>query len=314
MGKHFNSKKRGRSKESDPSGETSFQFHQSGVAYGDYDGTPLTTPAGVTPWLEAGQVSSSMVPAPSAAMAAMMAHGWSGPGVQRQPVTFSLCVMYPPHPSSQPPTLRDRPPGCKTVFIGGLPGSVTEEVILEVFSSCGEIQSFRPSKKNFCHIRFMSESSVDMAIAFCGWRMKIGNSSEAENSGKLHVDFAQARDDQYDWECEQRRAEREARQMSRLVEDMARPPSPPPVPHFSDLEAAAVAEQIRSEVGAGGGGEDCGQDAGDPWARAAEVLLTWLERGDCSKKNSHIFYSMIQALSGHGKRLAADKVVHENTI
>lgn len=69
---------------------------------------------------------------------------------------------------SLPANTRERPPGCKTVFIGGLPETVTEETLQEMFANCGTICSLRLSKKNFAHIRFTSMESVDKALFFSG--------------------------------------------------------------------------------------------------------------------------------------------------
>lgn len=67
-----------------------------------------------------------------------------------------------------PPATRDRPPGCKTVFVGGLPENATEQLIMEVFGQCGDITAIRKSKKNFCHIRFADEFTVDKALFLSG--------------------------------------------------------------------------------------------------------------------------------------------------
>lgn len=67
-----------------------------------------------------------------------------------------------------PPSTRERPPGCRTVFVGGLPENATEDIIREVFDQCGEITAIRKSKKNFCHIRFSEEFMVDKAIYLSG--------------------------------------------------------------------------------------------------------------------------------------------------
>jgi len=67
-----------------------------------------------------------------------------------------------------PPAIRDRPPGCKTVFVGGLPENATEQLIVEVFGQCGEIIAIRKSKKNFCHIRFAEEFTVGKALFLSG--------------------------------------------------------------------------------------------------------------------------------------------------
>lgn len=72
------------------------------------------------------------------------------------------------HKDLPPPATRERPPGCKTVFVGGLPENGTEQIIVEVFEQCGEIIAIRKSKKNFCHIRFAEEFMVDKALYLSG--------------------------------------------------------------------------------------------------------------------------------------------------
>lgn len=67
-----------------------------------------------------------------------------------------------------PPATRERPPWCKTVFVGGLPENFTEQLIVEVFGQCGDIAAIRKSKKNFCHIRFAEEFTVDKALLLSG--------------------------------------------------------------------------------------------------------------------------------------------------
>ena len=69
---------------------------------------------------------------------------------------------------------------------------ISEDILSEVFTKIGgPILTIRLSKKNFCHIRFASESSVDSSIKISGYRMRIGNQSDPPNTGKLHVDYAQ---------------------------------------------------------------------------------------------------------------------------
>lgn len=80
-------------------------------------------------------------------------------------IGFSLHYFYTDLP---PPATRDRPPGCKTVFVGGLPENATEQLIMEVFGQCGDITAIRKSKKNFCHIRFAEEFTVDKALFLSG--------------------------------------------------------------------------------------------------------------------------------------------------
>lgn len=217
----------------------------------------------------------------------------------KETITCKSCILLPPNPNAPPPSTRERPKGCRTVFVGGLPENITEEIIREVFEPCGEITTLRLSKKNFCHIRFVFEASVDSAIYLSGYRIRINNQGDASNCGRLHVDFAQARDDQYEYECKQRQLQREQRHRERIERDRLRPMSPPPVVHFSDHEASTVSERLKQD---------------ETFAKAVQILITWLERGDCSKKNSNTFYSMIQSTNSHVRRLLNEKTTYEEEL
>ncbi len=75
--------------------------------------------------------------------------------------------------------------------------------------------------------------------------MKIDDKDDKPNTGRIHVDYAQARDDLYEWECKQRSLAREMRHRSRLEEERLRPPSPPPIIHYSDHEASMLMEKLK---------------------------------------------------------------------
>uniref|UniRef100_A0A3Q3X2N7 RRM domain-containing protein n=1 Tax=Mola mola TaxID=94237 RepID=A0A3Q3X2N7_MOLML len=209
------------------------------------------------------------------------------------------CTLFPQNPNLPPPSTRERPPGCKTVFVGGLPENATEEIIREVFDQCGEIAAIRKSKKNFCHIRFSEEFMVDKAIYLSGYRMRIGSSTDKKDSGKIHVDFAQARDDLYEWECKQRLLAREERHRRKIQEDRLRPPSPPPVVHYSEHEAALLAERLKDD---------------HKFNEATAVLYSWIDRGEVNRRTANQFYSMIQSANSHVRRLMGEKAQHEEEM
>uniref|UniRef100_A0A8C6SPL1 Ecto-NOX disulfide-thiol exchanger 2 n=1 Tax=Neogobius melanostomus TaxID=47308 RepID=A0A8C6SPL1_9GOBI len=209
------------------------------------------------------------------------------------------CTLFPPNPNLPPPATRDRPPGCKTIFVGGLPENSTEQTIEEIFGPCGGIIAIRKSKKNFCHIRFAEEFTVDKALYLSGYRIRLGSSTDKKDSGRLHVDFAQARDDLYEWECYQRMLAREERHRRKIEEDLMRPPSPPPIVHYSDHECSLLGDKIKED----------GQ-----FAEAVRVLLTWLERGEVNRRNANNFYSMIQSSNSHIRRLMSEKAQHEKEM
>ncbi|XP_073676395.1 ecto-NOX disulfide-thiol exchanger 2 isoform X2 [Garra rufa] len=209
------------------------------------------------------------------------------------------CTLFPPNPNLPPPATRERPPGCKTVFVGGLPENATEQLIVEVFEQCGGIIAIRKSKKNFCHIRFAEEHTVDKALFLSGYRIRLGSSTDKKDTGRLHVDFAQARDDLYEWECRQRMLAREERHRRRIEEDRLRPPSPPPIVHFSEHECSQLGEKLKDD---------------SKFPEAVRVLLTWVERGEVNRRNANNFYSMIQSSNSHIRRLMNEKAAHEKEM
>uniref|UniRef100_A0A1B6FXR3 RRM domain-containing protein n=2 Tax=Cuerna arida TaxID=1464854 RepID=A0A1B6FXR3_9HEMI len=219
--------------------------------------------------------------------------------VSKEIIHFKTFTLFPPSPNAPPPTTRERPPGCKTIFVGGLPENATEEMIRELFGRCGEMLTVRLNNKKFCHIRFLHEASVDQALYFSGYRMRIGSNTDIPNTGRLHVDYAQARDDQYEWECRQRQLQREQRHRDRMEKERLRVPSPPPVVHYSDHEANIIADKIKTD---------------EQFTKAVQVVITWLERGDCNKRNSNTFYSMIQSTNSHVRRLLTEKATYEEEL
>uniref|UniRef100_A0A671RAH0 Ecto-NOX disulfide-thiol exchanger 2-like n=1 Tax=Sinocyclocheilus anshuiensis TaxID=1608454 RepID=A0A671RAH0_9TELE len=219
--------------------------------------------------------------------------------IMKEIIHCKSCTLFPPNPNLPPPATRERPPGCKTVFVGGLPENATEQLIVEVFEQCGSIIAIRKSKKNFCHIRFAEEHTVDKALFLSGYRIRLGSSTDKKDTGRLHVDFAQARDDLYEWECRQRMLAREERHRRRIEEDRLRPPSPPPIVHFSEHECSQLGEKLKDD---------------SKFAEAVRVLLTWVERGEVNRRNANNIYSMIQSSSSHIRRLMNEKAAHEKEM
>ncbi|KAI3351567.1 hypothetical protein L3Q82_020405 [Scortum barcoo] len=222
------------------------------------------------------------------------------------------CTLFPPNPNLPPPATRDRPPGCKTVFVGGLPENATEQLIVEVFGQCGDIAAIRKSKKNFCHIRFAEEFTVDKALLLSGYRVRLGSSTDKKDSGRLHVDFAQARDDLYEWECRQRMLAREERHRRKMEEDRRRPPSPPPIIHYSEHECSELGDKIKDLASPSGLLPSSPDD--NKFPESVRVLVTWLERGEVNRRNANNFYSMIQSSNSHIRRLMSEKSQHEKEM
>ncbi|KAL7979457.1 hypothetical protein Chor_004615 [Crotalus horridus] len=195
--------------------------------------------------------------------------------VAKEIIHCKSCTLFPPNPNLPPPTTRERPPGCKTVFVGGLPENGTEETIVEIFEKCGEIVALRKSKKHFCHIRFTEEYMVDKAV------------------------YLSARDDLYEWECKQRMLAREERHRKRKTDERFHPPSPPPVANYSDYECSLVVEKLKVDA---------------KFLEAVQTLLAWLERGEVNRRTANSFYTMVQSVNSHIRRLMNEKAVHDKDM
>jgi hypothetical protein len=117
---------------------------------------------------------------------------------EKKEILFKYCKLLPPALGTPQPPRRARPPGCRTIFVGGLPEKIRESTVRDIFEPYGRIHTLRLSKKDFCHIRFDRENSVDAAMQLSGYRIKLINKDkegeEEEDtkatSGWLHVDYA----------------------------------------------------------------------------------------------------------------------------
>ncbi|XP_053606436.1 ecto-NOX disulfide-thiol exchanger 2-like [Plodia interpunctella] len=239
---------------------------------------------------------------------------------EKKEIILKHCKLTPPAPGSAPPPRRARPPGCRTIFVGGLPEKIRESTVRDIFEPYGRIHTLRLSKKDFCHIRFDRESSVDAAMQLAGYRIKLISKDDKDEeddskstTGWLHVDYALSRDDQNEYERKQRQALRQQQaQMQQLAQqEMAtrtlgglgggfrRSPSPVRIQPFSNAAIVQLNEKIKSE---------------EHFASTIPTLIAWLERGECSKKNSNQFYSMIQATNSHIRRLFNEKMQAEEEL
>lgn len=122
---------------------------------------------------------------------------------EKKEIVFKHAKLIPPNDGTPQPPRRSKPPGCRTIFVGGLPDKIRESTVRDIFETYGRIHTLRLSKKNFCHIRFDREDCVDQAMMISGYRIKLTSSKdkdavldddEDENShstsGWLHVDYA----------------------------------------------------------------------------------------------------------------------------
>ncbi|KAI5645453.1 RNA recognition motif domain-containing protein [Phthorimaea operculella] len=284
-------------------------------AMGNQPMPPLPPSTGVAPGMDMGMMGGMMMdPSMMGNMGMYPNMGGDMSVMEKKEIVLKHCKLTPPEPGSADPPRRAKPPGCRTIFVGGLPDNIRESVVREVFENYGRIHILRLSTKNFCHIRFDRESSVDAAMAISGWRLKLINKDNEDeedtkaNAGWLHVDYALSRDDQNEFERRQRQMQRaQEQQMQQLTAQQQalsrtmyrRSPSPVRIQPFSNPAMVQLIEKIKNE---------------EHFASTLPTLISWLERGECSKKNSTQFYSMIQATNSHIRRLFNEKVQAEEEL
>ena len=72
----------------------------------------------------------------------MMSHNQASGGQEvdgKETLHFNGFILVPPPPHAPPRSTREKPPGCKTLIIGGLPETVSEEMIGELMQTCGSM-------------------------------------------------------------------------------------------------------------------------------------------------------------------------------
>ncbi|KAJ2941128.1 hypothetical protein O0L34_g10363 [Tuta absoluta] len=196
--------------------------------------------------------------------------------MRNQPIYITDGVLLPPVPGTTMPNRREKPQGCRTIFVGGLPPNVTEATIAEIFQPFGDISDIKLHRQGVGHVRFEKHDSVEASFFISGYRFKTAEQTNNEAT-TLFVDYALNRDDQNEFEKNKR----------------ARQKTPPRLEPFNPATLTTIGEKIKSD---------------DEFLQAAPTLVAWLERGFCDKRNANQFYSLIQASNNQVRRLFNEKM------
>ena len=52
----------------------------------------------------------------------------------------------------------------------------------------------------------------------------------------------------------------------------------------------------------------------DGFMKASQILCTWLGRGDCNRRSANTFYSLVQSVNSHVRRLMSEKSAHDEEL
>ena len=50
------------------------------------------------------------------------------------------------------------------------------------------------------------------------------------------------------------------------------------------------------------------------FVKASQILSTWLGRGDCNRRTANTFYSLVQSVNSHVRRLMSEKALHDEEL
>lgn len=183
-------------------------------------------------------------------------------------VPLGSVVLIPANPLDPKPSRREKPPSCKTVFVGSLPDTCNEKNLSDLFSKCGNIVEVRVSRgRNFGHVQFSLESSVDRAMELSGCTVRVENSTSPKDCSKVHVDYAQDK------------AELDLRRRMRDNEIMA----------FNTANATSISTDLHRD---------------DIFCYAAKNVKNWLEKGACDSETSNTFFGLVSSINSHARKVA----------
>ena len=182
-------------------------------------------------------------------------------------VTLGSVVLYPANPLEKKPSRRARPKVCKTVFVGSLPDNCIEKHLTDLFTNCGKIIEVRVSRgRNFGHVQFEAESSVDRAMDLSGCKIRIENSSLPKDCGRIHIDYAQ---DKSEIELKKRMVD---------TDTIA----------YTISNAAGISSDLHKE---------------GAFVYAARHVANWLSNGECKSQYSGNFFDMLTNVNSHGRKV-----------
>ena len=104
------------------------------------------------------------------------------------PITLSSCTLLPPIPGVQTPQRREKPNGCRTVFVGGMP-TISLELLKEIFGRFGSICDIKSPRDGLYYVRFDREESVEFSFNLTGYRFKFLDQNDNEAT-TMFLDYA----------------------------------------------------------------------------------------------------------------------------
>lgn len=203
------------------------------------------------------------------------------------------CYLVPPLDDTYVLALSEKQPGCRAVFIGGLPSMADEDIVREIFSVCGPIEriSINNARANtqvkHCQLRFVKQDSVQRAVKFNGHVLVIGDGRDRKTKiGRIRVDYDKLPSDNKETESnvankQQQPANKEENHLGSV---------------YTRKQAFHLLDLIRHDQAI---------------TESLEMLAHWLEKGECNRSTVNVFHTMLNTTHSLTKRLISRRKEHE---
>ena len=206
------------------------------------------------------------------------------------------CYLVPPLDDTYVLALSEKQPGCRTVFIGGLPSIADEEIIREIFSVCGPIEkiTMNSARANnqvkHCQVRFVQYDSLERAVKFNGHVLVIGDGNDVKTKiGRIRVDYDKLPSNnitEIDSSVPQKQPQS---QMEEKPSSLL----------YNRKEAFHVLDLIRHDQAI---------------RESLDMVVHWFEKGECNRSTVNVFHSLLTTINSLIKRLINRRKEHEQRV
>ena len=202
----------------------------------------------------------------------------------RQPVLQTArCALYPPKDSDEKQAVKNKPPGCRTIFVGNLPALIDDDMLYEIFSGCGTVDSINTKisliqkearTMKYCYLKFKKRESADRGIHYNGHYLFVGNRGSPmlpHMISKIQVDYASDKFDYEEYESDP----------GPLAEGYL---------SFSESRASRIMSYLHEP---------------EKFVDAAKVVVKWCKKGEMSRGNINTFFALITTAHSFLKKISA---------
>lgn len=206
------------------------------------------------------------------------------------------CYLVPPLDDTYVLALSEKQPGCRTVFIGGLPSMADEDIIREIFSVCGAIEKITinsgraNNQVKHCQLRFVQYDSLERAVKFNGHVLVIGDGHDVKTKiGRIRVDYDKLPSKDIS-ETDSNVANKQAQ--SQMEEK-------PLSLLYNRKQAFHVLDLIRHDQAI---------------KESLDLVAHWFEKGECNRSTVNVFHSLLTTVHSLIKRLINRRREHEQRV